>query len=171
MLNQGGVSALAGKARDAVHMLTSGLAAYRSTGSILRIPWDLSNMARAYAELDQFDDAWRCISEAMNAVATTKERWCEAEVYRMAGEIALISPEPDAAKAEQYFERALAVARQQQAKSWELRASMSLARLWRDQGKVQQARELLAPVYGWFTEGFDTLDLKEAKALLDELHT
>ena len=73
------------------------------------------------------------------------------------------------AKAEAYFERALAVARQQQAKSWELRAAMSLARLWRDQGKVQQARELLAPVYGWFTEGFDTRDLKEAKALLEEL--
>ena len=82
-----------------------------------------------------------------------KERWWEAEVHRIAGEIALMSPEPDAAKAEAYFERALAVARQQQAKSWELRAAMSLARLWRDQGKVQQARELLAPVYGWFTRG------------------
>ena len=101
---------------------------------------------------------------------STKENWCEAEVNRVAGEIALKSPEPDEAKAQEYFERALAVARQQQAKSWELRAAMSLARLWRDQGKVRQARELLAPVYGWFTEGFDTLDLKEAKALLDELH-
>jgi predicted ATPase len=87
----------------------------------------------------------------------------------MAGEIALLSLEPDAAKAEAYFKRALAVARQQQAKSWELRAAMSLARLWRDQGDVQQARKLLAPVYGWFTEGFDTRDLKEAKALLEEL--
>jgi hypothetical protein len=75
----------------------------------------------------------------------------------------------DAAKAQSYFERALAVARQQQAKSWELRAAMSMARLWRDQGKRDEARELLAPVYGWFTEGFDTLDLKEAKVLLDEL--
>ena len=84
----------------------------------------------------------------------------------MAGEIALLSPEQDVAKAQAYFERALDVARAQQAKSWELRASMSLARLWRDQGKVQQARELLAQVYGWFTEGFDTRDLKEAKALL-----
>jgi predicted ATPase len=80
-----------------------------------------------------------------------------------------MSPEPDAVKAEAYFERALAVSRQQQAKSWELRAAMSMARLWRDQGKVQQARELLAPVYEWFTEGFDTHDLKEAKALLEEL--
>jgi predicted ATPase len=102
-------------------------------------------------------------------VETTQERWWEADVHRIAGEIALLSPKPDAAKAEAYFERALAVARQQQAKSWELRASMSLARLWRDQDKVQQARELLAPVYGWFTEGFDTRDLKEAKALLEEL--
>jgi predicted ATPase len=87
----------------------------------------------------------------------------------VAGEIALISPTPNAAKAQAYFERAITVSRQQQAKSWELRASMSLARLWRDQGKRDKARELLAPVYGWFTEGLDTLDLKEAKALLDEL--
>ena len=117
------------------------------------LPLWLSYLARAHAELGQFDEAWRCIGEAMTAVETTKERWFEAEINRIAGEIALKSPEPDAAKAEAYFERALAVARQQQAKSWELRAAMSLARLWRDQGKVQQARELLAPVYGWFTEG------------------
>ena len=90
-------------------------------------------------------------------------------MHRIAGEIALKSPEPDAAKAEAYFDRALAVARQQRAKSWELRAAMSMARLWRDQGKRDEARDLLAPVYGWFTEGFDTLDLKEAKALLDNL--
>jgi predicted ATPase len=100
---------------------------------------------------------------------TTKEKWCEAEVCRIAGEIALKSPEPDVAKAQVYFERALAIAREQQAKSWELRASMSLARLWRDQGQVQQAREMLAPIYGWFTEGFDKRDLKEAKTLLEEL--
>jgi predicted ATPase len=102
-------------------------------------------------------------------VETTKERWCEAEVNRVAGEIALMSPEPDEAKVQAYFERALAVAREQQAKSWELRAAMSMARLWRDQGKPQQARDLLVPVYGWFTEGFDTLDLKKAKNLLNEL--
>ena len=129
----------------------------------------LTNLARAHADLGQFDDAWRCIEEALTAVHTTKERMLEAEINRVAGEITLMSPEPDAANAQSYLERALAVARQQQAKSWELRAAMSLARLWRDQGKVQQARELLAPVYGWFTEGFDTRDLKEAKALLEEL--
>src|SRR6516165_4148243 len=103
------------------------------------------------------------------AVRPTKETMFEAEVHRIAGEIEMLSPESDATKAEGYFERALDVARQQQAKSWELRAAMSLARLWRDQGKVREARELLAPMYGWFTEGFDTRDLKEAKALLEEL--
>jgi predicted ATPase len=90
-------------------------------------------------------------------------------VHRIAGEIALKSLAPDPEKAEAYFDRALVVARRQQARSWELRAAMSVVRLWRDQGKRDEARDLLAPVYGWFTEGFDTLDLKEAKALLDEV--
>lgn len=126
-------------------------------------------MAKSYADLCQFDDAWRTIGDAMMMTDLSNNRWCETEVNRIAGEIALKSPEPDAAKAQVYFERALAVAGAQQAKSWELRAAMSMARLWRDQGKVQQARELLAPVYGWFTEGFETRDLKEAKALLDDL--
>jgi predicted ATPase len=87
-------------------------------------------------------------------------------IHRTAGEITLKSPGPDAAKAKAFFEHALAVARQQQAKSWELRAATSMARLWRDQGKTKEARELLTPVYGWFTEGFNTRDLQEAKALL-----
>ena len=126
-------------------------------------------MAKIHAELGDFDDAWRRVGDAATAIETTKERVWEAEAHRLAGEIALLEPKLDAVKAERYFERALAVAREQQAKSWELRTAMSMARLWRDQGKSQQARELLAPVYGWFTEGFDTRDLKEAKALLDEL--
>ena len=133
------------------------------------IPSYLSYLAGAHAELGQFDNAARCIGEAMTTLETTKERWHEAEVNRIAGEIALLPPEPDAAKAEVYFERALGIARAQYAKSWELRAAMSMARLWRDQGKPQQALELLAPVYGWFTEGFDTRDLKDAKALIDAL--
>ncbi len=124
----------------------------------------------AYAELGQLDDARRSIDDAIDKVERSKEKWCEAEVNRVAGEVALRSPAPDTEKAEAYFEHALAVARQQRAKSWELRAAMSMARLWRDQGKRDEGRELLAPVYGWFTEGFDTLDLKEAKTLLDELH-
>jgi predicted ATPase len=105
----------------------------------------------------------------LTLIEQSDQRSTEAEVHRMAGEISLESPKPDATEAETHFERALEVARQQQAKSWELRAAMSLARLWHSQGKASEARELLAPVYGWFTEGFDTRDLKEAKALLEEL--
>ena len=166
---QGFLAAMTDKAADAVQIITSAIDTARSVGSTLWTPLNLSHLARAHAALGKFDDAWRCIGEAMTTMATTKETWWEAEVDRVAGEMSLMSPKPDAAKAEAYFERALAVARQQQAKSWELRAAMSLARLWRSQGKVQQARELLAPVYGWFTEGVDTRDLKEAKALLNEL--
>jgi class 3 adenylate cyclase/predicted ATPase len=169
MMNQGVVSVLTGKPSDAVSTIISAIAIWRSTGATAHVPLSLTYLTQAYADLGKFDDAWRCIGEAMTAVETTKERWCEAELNRIAGEMALLSPERNAAKAEAYFERALAVSRQQKAKSWELRAAMSMARLWRDQGKLRQARELLAPVYGWFTEGFDTLDLKEAKALLDEL--
>ena len=172
-------------------------------------PWHLWYLAMAYA-LGRPDDARRCIDDAIDRVERSNEKWCEAEVHRIAGEIALKSPAPDTEKAQKYFERAptvarqqqawceaevhriageialkspapdtekaqkyferaLAVARQQQAKSWELRAATSMARLWRDQGKRDEARDLLAPVYSWFTEGFDTLDLKEAKKLLDEL--
>jgi predicted ATPase len=169
MLGRGRLFALTGRAADALQIITSGITAWRSTGATLELPSWLSNLAAAHAELGQLDEAWRCIGEATTAMKTTGERWFEAEVNRVAGEIALKSPKPDAPKAEAYFERALAVARKQQAKSWELRAAMSMARLWRDQGKRDEARELLAPVYGWFTEGFDTVDLKEAKALLQEL--
>jgi predicted ATPase len=170
ILNRGCIMTLTGNASNAVQAMSSGITSWRSIGSTVGIPFILPYLARAHAELGQFDDAWRCIDEAVTAAETTKERWCEAEVHRVAGEIALMAPERDAVKAQAYFERALAVARQQQAKSWELRAAMSMARLWRDQGKRQQAYDLLAPVYGWFTEGFDTLDLKEAKALLEQPH-
>jgi class 3 adenylate cyclase/predicted ATPase len=170
MLVQGCLFAIAGKASDAVRTMTSGLSAWRATGTTVWMPTYLSYLTRAYAELGQFDEGSRCISEAIVAVQTTNESWYEADIHRIAGEIALKSPKPDAVKAEAYFERALSVARQQQAKSWELRAAMSMARLWRYQGKRDEARDLLAPIYGWFTEGFDTLDLKEAKALLGELH-
>ena len=169
MMQQGCLLALTGKNSEAVQKIASGVSAMRSTGTTMWMPFWLSYLARVHAEIGQPDDARRCIGEAMAAVETAKERWCEAEANRVAGEIALLSSERDVAKAEAYFERALAVAREQQARSWELRAAMSMARLWRDQGKRQQAHDLLAPVYGWFTEGFDTLDLKEAKGLLDAL--
>jgi predicted ATPase len=170
MMNQGCALALTGRASDAIEMLISGITAYRATGAVLYMPLYLPHLARVHAELGQFEEAWRCIGEAMTAVETTKEKWCDAEIHRTAGEIELMSAEPDAAKAEAHFERAVAVARKQKARSRELRAATSMARLWREQGKRQQARELLAPIYGWFSEGFDTRDLKEAKALLDELH-
>jgi predicted ATPase len=169
--SQGCILASTGKPSDAVQLITSGLATSQVTGTTFWLPLYQSYLAKAHAELGKFVDAWRCIGEATRAVETTKETMFEAEVYRIAGEIAFQSPERDAANAEAHFERALAVAREQQAKSWELRAAMSMARLWRDQGKRQQAHDLLAPVYGWFTEGFDTLDLKEAKVLLEQLKT
>ena len=168
-VTRGCVLALTSKASDAVQMINDGITAWRSTGSTFWIPWYLSNLAGAHAQLGEVHEAGRYIGEAMTTLKTAKENWCEAEANRVAGEISLMSPEPDAAKAQAYFEQAVSIARMQQAKSWELRAAMSLARLWRDQGKVLQARELLAPIYGWFTEGFNTRDLKEAKALLEEL--
>jgi class 3 adenylate cyclase/predicted ATPase len=169
MIARGEVFVLKGSAAEAVENLTSGLAAFRATASTMWLPLHLSQLASAFASLDQFGKAKRCVGEALGLIATTKERWFEAKANRVAGEIELGFSPPNASKAQGYFERALAVARAQQAKFLELRAAMSMARLWRDQGKPQQARELLAPLYGWFTEGFDTRDLKEAKALLDEL--
>ena len=169
-LLQASVLALTEKSAHAIEMITGGLSANRSMGVTFLQPFFLSLMALVHTALGQSSEASRCIDEAMTIIKKSEERWFEAEVNRIAGEIALMAPEPDAAKAQECFEQALAIARAQQAKSWELRAAMSMARLWRDQGKQDAARELLAPVYGWFTEGFDTLDLKEAKALLDELH-
>jgi len=169
MALRGCILTLTGKPSDAVELITSGITAWRLTGATVWLPFYLSHLARAHAELGQFDDAWRCIGEATTAVESTKERWYEADVIRMSGEIALMSPQQDAAKAQTYFERALAIALAQHAKAWELRAGISMARLWGDQGKRDEARDLLAPICGWFTEGFDTIDLKQAKALLDEL--
>ncbi len=169
MMNQGSVLALTGRASDATEILTSGIAAWRTTEATALMPLYLSHLARAHAELGQFEEAWRCIGEAMTAVETTKEKWCEAEIHRTAGKLTLMSPGPDTAKAEAHFEHALAVARVQRAKSWELRTATSMARLWRDQGNRAEARDLLAPIYDWFTEGFDTPDLKAAGVLLETL--
>jgi class 3 adenylate cyclase/predicted ATPase len=167
---KGQVLASNGKGAEAVQMITAGIAAFRSTGTTFNTPTNLAELALAYSALGQSAESARHIDEALNAVHTSKEKWCEAELERTAGEIAVgVGRRSANVKAEAHFVRALEIARQQQAKSWELRAAMSLARFRRDQGKSQQARELLAPVYGWFTEGFDTRDLKEAKALLEEL--
>jgi predicted ATPase len=170
VLRRGYILTLTGKATKAVEMVTSGIDLWRSAGSTIFTPEHEFMLAIAHTDSGQFDDAWRCIDNAMTAMQATKERWCEAEAHRVAGEIALKSPERDVAKAQACFEHSLTVARAQQAKSWELRAAMSMARLMNDHGKRQTARDLLAPIYDWFTEGFDTSDLRQAKALLDELH-
>jgi class 3 adenylate cyclase/predicted ATPase len=170
VLRRGYVLTFTGEATKAVEMVACGIDLWRSAGSTIFTPEQEFTLAIAHADAGQFDDALRCIGKAMTAMQATKERWCEAEAHRVAGEIALKSPHRDVAKAQAYFEHSLTVARVQQAKSWELRGAMSLARLLSDQGRRQTARDLLAPVYGWFTEGFDTSDLRKAKALLGELH-
>jgi predicted ATPase len=139
MAHRGCVLALVGKSSEAIQTISAGIDGWRSIGAKVFATFWLSHLALSYAEIGEFDKAWRVIDETMTAMETTKEKWCEAEVNRIAGEVARQSSEGDVGKAEGYFERALTVARQQQAKSWELRAAMSLARLWRDQGKVQQA--------------------------------
>jgi predicted ATPase len=169
MWGEGSVLSAMGKPSQALPLMTNAISMFRATGAKIQLPWLLSDVARANAEIGRFDDAWRRIAEAQVMIEATRERWIEAEIHCTAGEILLKSPARDETKALWYFERALAIAQKQQAKSWELRAAMSMARLWRDQGRREEARELLAPVYGWFTEGFDTRDLKNAKALLDEL--
>jgi predicted ATPase len=166
---QGCVLILTGKAAVAVPMMASGIAAWRSTGATVFVPLSLSFLARAYAEIGKLDDAWRCIGEAVTTVEATNESWYAADIHRVAGEIALLSKPPDTAKAEANFKKALALAREQRTKAWELRAAISLARLQRDRGKRKAARDLLAKVFGGFADGSDTLDLAQAKALLNEL--
>lgn len=166
---RGAVSALAGSASAAIQTIISAEAIGRQTGTTLWGPRKKTVLAIAHARLGQFDQARKCVRAALDDVANTKESWFEADAHRVAGEIELLSPERDVADAQVCFERALEVARGQNARSLELRAAMSLARLWSNQDKRFEAHDLLAPIYGWFTEGFDTRDLREAKGLLDQL--
>jgi predicted ATPase len=154
-------------AEGLAHM-REGLAAYRVIG---RLPWllFLSLLAEACGRAGQLEEGLGALHEALDAMQTTEERMYAAEVYRLRGELLLQQSAAQQREAEACFHQALDVARRQQAKSWELRAAMSLSRLWQQQGKRCEARELLAPVYGWFIEGFETVDLQEAKALLDAL--
>jgi predicted ATPase len=125
-------------------------------------------LARAYAMVGQPADGLNCLAEAVQIMETTDDRVREAQLHRVRGDLLNATGEPSAA--ERSYQQALAVAKLQSAKPFELQASISLARLWCKQDRRGEARDLLAPIYGWFTEGFDTLYLKEAKALLDELH-
>jgi predicted ATPase len=138
----------------------------RSTGATAYAPWYLSYLAIAYAKLGQLEDAWCCIAEAINAAEATGERWCDAEVYRAAADVALMEPNPDQVKIDTYLSRALSAAREQGAVSLELRAATSMARLRAKEGRHAEASGLVAPILERFTEGFGTLDLIEAKFLL-----
>ena len=129
----------------------------------------LAQLAVAYGQVGQVDEGMPLLAEALAMVDTTGERASEAELHRLHGELLLRQAVPEAQTAEACFQQALAIARRQQAKWWELRAAMSLARLWQQQGKRQEASDLLASIYGWFTEGFDTADLQDARALLEAL--
>ncbi len=165
---RGWALALQGQAEEGITQIRQGLTAWRATGSEIVRPYCLTLLAEAYAQRGQAEEGLAVVSEALETVATTGERFYEAELHRLRGELSLQLPTP-LAEAEACLQQALALARRQQARSLELRAAMSLSRLWQRQGKRADARELLAPLYGWFTEGFDTPDLQDAKALLAEL--
>jgi predicted ATPase len=145
-----------------------GLAAKQATGAELKVPYYLGLLAALSGESGE-EDATLLFADALHRIERTGERWFEAELHRLGGEVFQGGAEPSFDEAEVEFQRALAIAREQEAKFWELRAATSLARLWSDQRRNEDARNLLAPVYNWFTEGLGTPDLKEAKALLDEL--
>jgi tetratricopeptide (TPR) repeat protein len=164
----GGLSLIKrGQLDQGLEMMRGAMAAAKKINSKMLWTPHLGSLALAHARAGQAEAALHLLSEALAAVEDMGERMFEAELHRIIGDVLLSVQRQGEAQVE--LTRAVAIARQQQAKSWELRAAMSMARLWRSQSKVRQARELLAPVYGWFTEGFDTRDLKEAKALLEEL--
>jgi predicted ATPase/class 3 adenylate cyclase len=158
-----------GAVEDGIAEMRRGLAAKEATGARLKIPFYLGLMAGLHGRAGRGTEALHLIGDALARVETTGERWFETELHRLRGESLLRARVPDADEAEACFVRAIDGARTQRAKWWELRAALSLARVWRDRGKRAEARDLLAPVYGWFSEGFDTLDLQEAKALLEAL--
>jgi predicted ATPase len=158
-----------GQGAEGLLQMRQGLAAWRATGAGLFRPYYLAVLAEAHRKAGLANEGLSVLAEALDAGHQTGERAREAELYRLKGELLLRQADPDAPQAEACFQQALAVARRQLAKSWELRAALSLSRLWQNQGKKEEARSILAEIYGWFTEGFDTRDLKEAKALLDEL--
>jgi TOMM system kinase/cyclase fusion protein len=158
-----------GQSAEGITQMRQGIAAWRATGAELQVPYYLALLVEAYGRAGQAAEGLRVLAEALTAVHKTGERQHEAELHRLKGELLLTQDVPDEPEAESCLRQAVNVARRQQAKSLELRAAKSLSRLWQQQGKRTEAHALLAPVYSWFTEGFDTADLREAKALLREL--
>ena len=147
--------------------MKQGLDVFSSSGRRVMRPYMQAVLARAKADLGKLAEAFELVDEALRATDAQGERWSEAELHHVRARLLMARGQFD--ESEVHLWRSIEISRSQKARAFELRAATSLARLWRDQGKVQQARELLAPVYGWFTEGFDTRDLKEAKMLLEEL--
>jgi predicted ATPase len=158
-----------GQGKEGIAQISQGLSAFRATGAEISRPYFLALFAEAHSVIGQPEAGLTVLTEALALVDTTGERWYESEIYRLKGALLLQQNSDNATEVEACFHHALDIARSQQAKSFELRTAMSLSRLYQQQGKRQEAHDLLAPVYNWFTEGFDTADLKDAKALLDEL--
>jgi len=158
-----------GQAQEGIEQITQGLGAYRATGARTTQPYLLALLAEAYGTTGEPETGLTVVTEALTHADKNGERWYEPELYRLKGKLLLQQSSDNQAEAEFCFHHALDLARTQQAKSFELRVATNLAQLWQQQGKRQEAHDLLAPVYHWFTEGFDTADLKDAKALLHEL--
>jgi predicted ATPase/class 3 adenylate cyclase len=169
MVLQGWALAASGQGEEGMAQIRQGLAAYQTTGASRDRPYQLALLAEVSAQMGQTAEGLEALAEALATLDKSGVRWWEAELHRLRGELLLQHEGAQPGEVEACFQHALAIARRQEAKSLELRAATSLARLWQLQGKRSEARELLAPVYGWFTEGFDTADLQEAKALLDAL--
>jgi predicted ATPase len=168
---RGWALAMQGQVEEGLAQIGQGIAAFRATGAAVHMPYFRTLLADVYNHLGHTQDGLQALAEAHTLVEQHEERYWEAEVCRLRGVLLLRQTGTPQAEAEAWLRRALDVARRQQAKSLELRAAMSLARLWQQQGKQAEARALLAPIYCWFTEGFDTADMQEAKALLEELRT
>jgi predicted ATPase len=158
-----------GQGEEGTAQVREGIAAWRATGAVILVPYLCTVLAEVYDHLGHTADGLQVLAEAHTLVEQHEERFWEAEACRLRGVLLLRQPGTSQAEAEAWLQRALDVARRQQAKSLELRAAMSLSRLWQQQGKHAEAHQLLAEIYGWFTEGFDTADLQEAKALVAAL--
>jgi predicted ATPase len=166
---QGWAGAQEGEATAGIDRIRDGMAAAETTGTRVRAPLFLTLLAEALALAGKVEEGLAALDDALAKSGASGEKSWDAEIHRLRGELTGRLPHPDPAKAEESFRTALAIAREQGTRGYELCAATSLARLWREQGRRTEARDLLAPLYGWFSEGFDTADLKEAKALLDEL--
>ena len=166
---RGWALAMQGQGEEGITQVRQGIAAYRATGASLHVPHLCTVLADVAAHLGHTDNGLQALAEAHTLIEQHEERWWEAEVCRLRGVLLLRQPGTSQTEAATWLQRALDVARRQEAKSLELRAAMSLSRLWQQQGKQAAAYDLLAPLYGWFTEGFDTADLQDAKVLLEEL--